>query len=51
MGYPGQKASTHIYDGVVTRVDFEGKVYIVSVETRKPPLQVEREILYQAENT
>ena len=42
MGPSGPRASTHVYDGRVFRVDFEGKVFIQSIVTRKPPQQVKK---------
>ena len=40
MGKPGPGASTHIYDARISRVDFEGKVFIYNVNCRRPPQQV-----------
>ncbi|KAI9099988.1 hypothetical protein DFS34DRAFT_684986 [Phlyctochytrium arcticum] len=36
-GPPGPSASTHIYDGNVTRVSLDNRVYIEHLETRRPP--------------
>jgi len=37
MGPAGQGASTHVYDGRVSRVDVSGKLYIEGFESRNPP--------------
>jgi len=37
MGPPGPWASTHIYDGKISQVDFEGRVFIRGVKSRRPP--------------
>ncbi|XP_065661931.1 uncharacterized protein LOC100206283 isoform X3 [Hydra vulgaris] len=39
MGPAGPNASTNIYDCQVTRVEYDGRVYMNNVESRKPPYQ------------
>ena len=39
MGSAGPHASTNIYDCHVTRIDFEGRIYMDGVESRRPPYQ------------
>ncbi|XP_065662895.1 uncharacterized protein LOC136085510 [Hydra vulgaris] len=39
LGPAGPYASTNIYDCQVTKVDFEGRIYMNAVESRKPPYQ------------
>ncbi|KAJ3286671.1 hypothetical protein HK104_008917 [Borealophlyctis nickersoniae] len=36
-GPPGRDASTHIYDGTVTKVNFDANIYINEVQSRRPP--------------
>ena len=38
-GPPGPYASTHIYDFIVRKVDFEGRIYLSNMECRRPPQQ------------
>ncbi|XP_065661943.1 uncharacterized protein LOC136084825 isoform X1 [Hydra vulgaris] len=40
MGPAGPRASTNIYDCQVTKVDYEGRIYMNAVESRKPPNQI-----------
>ncbi|XP_065661939.1 uncharacterized protein LOC136084823 isoform X2 [Hydra vulgaris] len=40
MGPAGPCASTNIYDCQVTKVDYEGRIYMNAVESRKPPNQI-----------
>ncbi len=40
MGPPGQGAAADIYDGNVVRVDFEGRIFIQGVSSRKRPHRV-----------
>ncbi|KAI9096945.1 hypothetical protein DFS34DRAFT_128949 [Phlyctochytrium arcticum] len=44
-GPPGRSASTHIYDGKVSRASFDNRVYIEHFESRKPP---QREIHWRS---
>lgn len=37
-GPPSTHASTHIYDGFVTAVQYDGTIYIEKFESRKPPM-------------
>ncbi|KAI8896071.1 hypothetical protein BC833DRAFT_599019, partial [Globomyces pollinis-pini] len=37
-GSPGKSASTHIYDGSVIKVNFDGIMYIKDFVSRKPPM-------------
>ncbi len=37
MGPPGSKASTHIYDAVVSHADFDGRLFLRSTSSRSPP--------------
>jgi hypothetical protein len=39
MGPPGPRASTDIYDGTITKVNWDGKVFITNVKSRKPPMR------------
>ncbi|KAJ3067513.1 M-phase phosphoprotein 8 [Podochytrium sp. JEL0797] len=36
---PSQHASTHIYDCLVTKITFDGKIYFEDVASRRPPLK------------
>ena len=38
MGPAGPHASTHIYDFMVHKVDFEGRIYMKHMVCRRPPL-------------
>lgn len=37
-GPPSTHASTHIYDGSVTSVQYDGTIYVENFESRKPPM-------------
>lgn len=37
IGPPSERASTHLYDGVVTHVDWEGRVCVSEFVSRRPP--------------
>ncbi|KAJ3216818.1 hypothetical protein HDU67_008904 [Dinochytrium kinnereticum] len=38
---PGDHASTHIYDGTITRIGYDGKLFLDKVVSRRPPKQTQ----------
>ncbi|KAJ3016332.1 UNVERIFIED_CONTAM: hypothetical protein HDU68_012270 [Siphonaria sp. JEL0065] len=34
---PGNQASTHIYDGFITKITFDGRMYMKEIASRRPP--------------
>ncbi|KAI8835754.1 hypothetical protein BJ741DRAFT_649408, partial [Chytriomyces cf. hyalinus JEL632] len=39
LGAPGMSAATHLYDGIVSKATFDGRLYLKQVLSRKPPLK------------
>ncbi|KAJ3397278.1 hypothetical protein HDU80_009611, partial [Chytriomyces hyalinus] len=39
LGPPGMSAATHLYDGIVSKATFDGRLYLKQVLSRKPPLK------------
>ncbi|KAJ3141908.1 hypothetical protein HK100_005562, partial [Physocladia obscura] len=37
LGGPGPSAASHVYDGIVSKISFDGRVYIKNFSSRKPP--------------
>jgi len=36
-GPPGKSASTHIYDGTITKINYDGELFIADLQSRRPP--------------